>query len=96
MPINLPRLKQFEMWLITSELKVLPKTKLGEAIEYWLSQWDTLQRYTLEDEVNIDNNRTLTFIDSLKGQEINTKVICTLKYQSLACIRQIKAMDYTM
>lgn len=53
----MPLLKQFETWLIKSEQQVLPKTKLGEAIQYCLNQWEKLQRYTLDGRLNIDNNR---------------------------------------
>ncbi|MDP6881571.1 MAG: transposase, partial [Alteromonas macleodii] len=34
-----------------------PKTKLGEAIQYCLNQWEKLARYTLDGLLNIDNNR---------------------------------------
>lgn len=54
---SLPLLKQFETWLIKSEQQVLPKTKLGEAIQYCLNQWEKLLRYTLDGRLNIDNNR---------------------------------------
>ncbi len=37
--------------------QVLPKTKLGEAIQYCLNQWEKLARYTLDGQLNIDNNR---------------------------------------
>ena len=36
---------------------MLPKTKLGEAIQYCLNQWVKLQRYTLDGHLSIDNNR---------------------------------------
>ena len=36
---------------------MLPKTKLGEAIQYCLNQWEKLARYTLDGLLNIDNNR---------------------------------------
>lgn len=54
---SLPLLKQFEAWFIKSGQQVLPKTQLGEAIQYCLNQWDKLQRYTLDGQLNIDNNR---------------------------------------
>lgn len=54
---SLPLLKQFEAWLIKSEQEVLPKTKLGEALQYCLNQWEKLQRYTLDGHLSIDNNR---------------------------------------
>lgn len=50
-------LKQLEAWLIKSEQQVLPKTKLGEAIQYCVNQWEKLKRYTLDGRLNIDNNR---------------------------------------
>ncbi len=37
--------------------QVLPKTKLGEAIQYSLNQWEKLVRYTLDGQLSIDNNR---------------------------------------
>ena len=40
-----------------SAQQVLPKTKLGEAIQYCLNQWENLARYTLDGLLNIDNNR---------------------------------------
>lgn len=54
---SLPLLKQFEAWLIKSEQDVLPKTKLGEAVQYCLNQWEKLQRYTVDGHLSIDNNR---------------------------------------
>lgn len=54
---SLPLLKQFEAWLIKSEQEVLPKTKLGEALQYCLNQWEKLQGYTLDGHLSIDNNR---------------------------------------
>ena len=54
---SLPLLRQFETWLLKSEQQVLPKTKLGEALQYCLNQWPKLQRYTLDGQLNIDNNR---------------------------------------
>lgn len=54
---SLPLLEQLEAWLISSQQQVLPKTKLGEAIQYCLNQWEKLRRYTLDGRLNIDNNR---------------------------------------
>ena len=53
----LPLLAQFKTWLDKSANQVLPKTKLGEAIQYCLNQWEKLQRYTLDGRLSIDNNR---------------------------------------
>jgi AraC-like DNA-binding protein len=52
-----PLLDKFKTWLDKSAQQVLPKTKLGEAIQYCQNQWDKLIRYTLDGQLNIDNNR---------------------------------------
>ena len=39
-----------------SAQQVLPKTQLGEAIQYRLNQWEKLARYTLDGLLSIDNN----------------------------------------
>jgi len=54
---SLPLLNQLETWLTKSAQQVLPKTKLGEAIQYCLNQWHKLVRYTLDGHIAIDNNR---------------------------------------
>ncbi|GGP72224.1 transposase [Shewanella algicola] len=54
---SLPLLNQLETWLTKSAQQVLPKTKLGEAIQYCLNQWHKLIRYTLDGHLAIDNNR---------------------------------------
>ena len=54
---SLPLLNQLETWLTKSAQQVLPKTKLGEAIQYCLNQWHKLMRYTLDGQLAIDNNR---------------------------------------
>jgi transposase len=52
-----PLLTQFETWLSKSQPQVLPKTKLGAAIQYCINQWQKLQRYTQDGQLTIDNNR---------------------------------------
>ena len=54
---SLPLLNQLKTWLTKSPQQVLPKTKLGEAIQYCLNQWHKLMRYTLDGHLAIDNNR---------------------------------------
>ena len=54
---SVPLLSQLHMWLMKSAQQVLPKTKLGEAIQYCLNQWKKLERYTLGGLLSIDNNR---------------------------------------
>ncbi|TCP74227.1 transposase IS66 family protein, partial [Rhizobium sp. PP-CC-2G-626] len=36
--------------------KVLPDTKLGDAVSYTLNQWEYLARYTEDGRMPIDNN----------------------------------------
>ena len=54
---SLPLLNQLHTLLEKSVQQVLPKTKLGEAIQYCLNQWEKLVRYTLDGQLSIDNNR---------------------------------------
>ncbi len=54
---SVPLLSQLHTWLMKSAQQVLPKTKLGEAIQYCLNQWKKLERYTLDGLLSIDNNR---------------------------------------
>ena len=53
---SVPLLSQLHMWLMKSAQQVLPKTKLGEAIQYCLNQWKKLVHYTLDGLLSIDNN----------------------------------------
>ena len=52
-----PILAQFRAWLETTLVEVLPKSPMGEAISYSLSNWDALNRYLEDGELAIDNNR---------------------------------------
>ena len=52
-----PVLETFKQWLDQSSTQVLPKSKLGEAINYNLNQWHKLMRYIDDGLLNIDNNR---------------------------------------
>jgi hypothetical protein len=42
--------------LQTEKPKVLPKSAMGVAIDYTLSNWEALLRYTEDGELEIDNN----------------------------------------
>jgi transposase len=53
---SLPVLNALKIWLDTIAPKVLPDTKLGDAVSYTLNQWDYLTRYTSDGRVPIDNN----------------------------------------
>ena len=49
-------LKQLETWLKQTQLKVLPKSPIGEAINYTLKMWPRLIRYAEDGKLEIDNN----------------------------------------
>lgn len=53
--LSKPILKDFLAWLKTSD--ALPKTALGKAIHYALSQWKYLENYLLDGRCEISNNR---------------------------------------
>jgi transposase len=52
----LPRLAAFRLWLEQQQAEVLPKSPLGQAIGYTLSNWPALRRYTEAGFLAIDNN----------------------------------------
>lgn len=43
-------------WLDAIAPKVLPDSKLGDAVSYTLNQWEYLARYTEDGRMPIDNN----------------------------------------
>jgi hypothetical protein len=55
-----PRLQQFSSWLRSQHAEhggpVLPKSPMGQAIAYTFNQWDALNVYTTDGDLNIDNN----------------------------------------
>lgn len=44
-------------WLETTKEKVLPKSKLGIAVNYSLNNWENLTRYIEDERLEISNNR---------------------------------------
>ncbi len=58
--LAVPRLAQFRVWLESQQAErggsVLPKSPMGQAIQYALNQWDALCVYTTDGRLNIDNN----------------------------------------
>ncbi len=61
----LPVLTSIRQWLETAASQVLPKSPMGQAIAYTVSNWEALCRYTEAGFLNIDNNiseRTLRAI----------------------------------
>jgi len=53
---SLPVLIALKIWLDTIAPKVVPDTKLGDAVSYTLNQWNYLTRYISDGRMPIDNN----------------------------------------
>jgi transposase len=53
---SVPLLSSMKRWLDEQHGKILPRSALGEAIGYALSNWDALCRYTEDGDIPIDNN----------------------------------------
>lgn len=53
---SLPIIESIKAWLDTTAPKVLPKSKLGEALAYALKYWDQATRYVENGAWPIDNN----------------------------------------
>jgi len=51
-----PILNKIEKWLNDNLYKVLPKSPLGQAINYTLARWDGLSAYAQHGQIEIDNN----------------------------------------
>src|SRR5262249_25494690 len=51
-----PVLRSFANWLAHEVPRVLPKSKIGEAIGYATNQWPTLIRYLEDGRLTIDNS----------------------------------------
>ncbi|MBI4566143.1 MAG: IS66 family transposase [Planctomycetes bacterium] len=51
-----PILDQFGTWMQGELLKILPKSPIGQAIQYARAQWTALNRYVDDGDLNIDNN----------------------------------------
>ena len=52
-----PILDDFHKWLSEYNLKITPKSKLGEAIRYTLDYWDELCNYLKDGRLELTNNR---------------------------------------
>jgi transposase len=55
---SIPLLGQFKAWLDKSAPNVLPKSLLGNALNYALNQWEKAIRYCDDGRLDIDNNRS--------------------------------------
>jgi len=52
----LPILDELHPWLVSCSSRVLPKSKIGEAVSYALNQWAAWVRYCEAGYLSIDNN----------------------------------------
>jgi transposase len=53
-----PILDAFAAWLKTQALRVLPKSTLGQAIQYCRNQWEKLTAFLQDGRLELDNNRS--------------------------------------
>lgn len=53
---SVPILIALKAWLDDIAPKVLPDSKIGDAVSYTLNQWEYLTRYTEDGRMSIDNN----------------------------------------
>jgi transposase len=61
-----PHLKQLKEKILSEHGRHLPKSKLGEALDYALGQWEQLERYLIEGRLDIDNNAVENLIRPAK------------------------------
>ena len=54
--LAVPKLAEIEAWLIKTKAEVLPKSPIGQAVDYALANWKALERYTTDACLAIDNN----------------------------------------
>lgn len=52
----LPIINELGKWIADSLKEVLPKSPIGEAIQYCIPRWDNLQAYLYDGNLEIDNN----------------------------------------
>jgi hypothetical protein len=52
----MPRLAQIKAWLEENQGQVLPKSPMGEAINYCLGNWKAFCEYVNDGDLAIDNN----------------------------------------
>lgn len=51
-----PVMEELEAWLVANKDKVLPKSKIGQAVQYALNRWKYVKRYLDDGQLEIDNN----------------------------------------
>lgn len=94
---SIPVLSALKEWLDEIAPKVLPDSKLGDAVSYTRNQWDYLTRYTEDGRMPIDNNllerdirifatgrKSWLFSDTVEGARASA-VIYSLMLTCRAC-----------
>lgn len=94
---SVPVLDALKAWLDAIAPKVVPDTKLGDAVSYTLNQWEYLTRYTEDGRMPIDNNllerdirifatgrKSWLFSDTVQGAKASA-VIYSLMLTCRAC-----------
>lgn len=61
-----PHLMELKEAILSERGRHLPKSKLGEALDYALGQWEQLERYLLEPRLDLDNNAVENLIRPAK------------------------------
>ena len=52
----MPILNELGKWMVEKFRQTLPKSPLGEALQYTISRWDKLLAYLYDGHLEIDNN----------------------------------------
>lgn len=94
---SVPVLNALKEWLDEIAPKVLPDSKLGDAVSYTLNQWEYLTRYTEDGRMPIDNNllerdirifatgrKSWLFSDTVEGAKASA-VVYSLMLTCRAC-----------
>ena len=55
---SVPVLEAFREWLRSQRNRVLPKSKLGNALTYCVNQWEKLTVFVKDGRLELDNNRS--------------------------------------
>ena len=76
-----PLILEFEKWLQDAYLRVLPKSRMGNAIEYMYTLLPRLSRYVNDGRIEIDDNRIENAIRSLALGRIICSEATTLRIQ---------------
>lgn len=83
--ISYPTIRLFETWMKETYLKVLPNSKMGDAIEYTYSLLPRLSRYVNDGRINIDNN---LIENAIRLLALGRRTICSVAMTHLRIVQQ--------